>query len=181
VSRPAHAPEDGLGPAGGPQSEDGPLGPLDPELRLEHALDLAYRHLGRRDRTVVEVRRHLTARGVDEATASRAVGELERQGYLDDTRYARRFTEDRRALDDWGAERIERSLLSVGVEPELIAGALATRGQAGEVEAAVELLRRRLPAPPRDDRERNRALGLLARRGYELELAHDAIRRYERG
>ena len=66
------------------------------------------------------------------------------------------------------------------MEPELIAEALAARSPGGELEAAVELLRRRLPAPPRDDRERNRALGLLARRGYELELAHDAIRRYER-
>jgi regulatory protein len=129
----------------------------------------------------VEVRRHLVKRGVDEATAGRAVRDLERQGYLDDRRFARRLTEDRRALDDWGAERIERSLLSAGVEPDLIADALGTRGPAGELEAAVELLRRRLPAPPRDDRERNRALGLLARRGYELELAHDAVRRYERG
>ena len=163
-----------------PLPDPGPLGELDPELRLEHALVLAFRHLARRDRTVVEVRRNLAARGVDEATVARAVAELERQGYVDDGRYARRFTEDRRALDDWGAERIERGLLSVGVEPELIADALATRSQGGELEAAVELLRRRLPAPPRDDRERNRALGLLARRGYELEVAHDAIRRYER-
>ena len=163
-----------------PLPDPGPLGELDPELRLEHALDLAYRHLARRDRTVVEVRRNLAARGVDESTVARTVRELERQGYLDDGRYARRFTEDRRALDHWGAERIERGLLSVGVEPELIADALATRSQGGELEAAVELLRRRLPAPPRDDRERNRALGLLARRGYELEVAHDAIRRYER-
>lgn len=168
------APQPDPGPA------DGPLGDLDPELRLQHSLDLAYRHLARRDRTVVEIRRHLAARGVDEATVARTVRELERQGYLDDARYARRFTEDRRALDDWGGERIERSLLSVGVEPDLIADALSTRGTAGELEAAVELLRRRLPSPPRDDRERNRALGLLARRGYELELAHDALRRYER-
>ncbi len=163
-----------------PGPGDGPLGDLDPEIRLQHALDLAYRHLARRDRTVVEIRRHLAARGVEEATVVRAVRELERQGYLDDARYARRFTEDRRALDDWGGERIERSLLSAGVEPDLIADALSTRGAAGELEAAVELLRRRLPSPPSDARERNRALGLLARRGYELELAHDAIRRYER-
>jgi len=165
-------------PASSP--DDGPLGAIDPDLRLEHALDLAYRHLARRDRTVVEVRRHLAARDVEQGTVGRAVRELQRQGYLDDSRYARRFAEDRRALDDWGAERIERRLLSVGVEPDLIADALASRGSAGELEAAVELLRRRLPVPPRDDRERNRALGLLARRGYELELAHDAVRRFER-
>ena len=32
------------------------------------------------------------------------------QGYLDDARYAQRFAEDRRTLDAWGAERIERRL-----------------------------------------------------------------------
>ena len=70
-----------------PEPEGGPLGVLDPEIRLEHALDLAYRHLARRDRTVVEVRRHLAMRGVDEGTVTRTVRELERQGYLDDGRY----------------------------------------------------------------------------------------------
>ena len=47
-------------------------------------------------------------------------------------------------------------------------------------EAAIELLRRRLSEPPRDDRGRERALGLLVRRGYDLELAYDAVRAFER-
>ncbi len=36
------------------------------------------------------------------------------------------------------------------------------------------------PSPPADQRERERALGLLVRRGYELELAYDAVRAFER-
>jgi regulatory protein len=157
------------------------LGPLDAEARLQHALDLAYRHLGHRDRTVVEVRRHLVAKGVETPTISRAVAALEEQGYLDDARYARRFAEDRRALDQWGAERIEHALLAVGVEPDLVAAAVGEHTLDDELAAAVDVLRRRFPIPPRDDRERNRALGLLVRRGYELELAHDAIRTHARG
>jgi regulatory protein len=43
------------------------------------------------------------------------------------------------------------------------------------------VLRRRFPAPPSDDGERRRALGVLVRKGYGLELAHDAIRALERG
>jgi regulatory protein len=45
----------------------------------------------------------------------------------------------------------------------------------------VDLLRRRLARPPESDRERERALGLLARRGYDVELAYDAVRAFERG
>jgi regulatory protein len=148
--------------------------------RLAQALDLAYRHLAKRDRTEVEVRRHLAAKGVGEPVVNQAVGALEEQGYLDDARYARRYAEDRRALDSWGAERIEQRLLAVGIAPELVADAVGAQPPDAELDAAVELLRRRFPEPPEDDRDRDRALGLLVRRGYELELAHDAIRRLTR-
>ena len=91
-------------------------GVTDPE-RLQHALDLAYRFLGHRDRTVAEVRERLTAERVEPAVVEEAVEELRHLGYLDDARYAQRFAEDRRTIDAWGAERIERRLLAVGVDP----------------------------------------------------------------
>ena len=147
---------------------------------LQHALDLAYRYLGHRDRTVAEVRRHLEVKRVEPATIDAALAELHEQGYLDDARFAQRFAEDRRALDAWGADRIERKLRDAGVAAEHIQAALATQTADEERDAAIELLRRRLPAPPRDDRSRERALGLLVRRGYDLELAYDAVRAFER-
>ena len=150
------------------------------EERLQHALDLAYRYLGRRDRTVVEVRARLEAEQVAADVIDAAVAELEGQGYLDDARYARRFAEDRRTIDAWGPERIERRLLAVGVEPALISAALGERGATEELEAAVAVLRRRFPHAPSDDRDRDRALGLLVRKGYELDLAYDAVRAFER-
>jgi regulatory protein len=153
---------------------------LDPELRLQQALDLAYRYLGHRDRTVVEVRRHLESKRVEPATIDAAVAELERQGYLDDARFAQRFAEDRRTLDAWGTDRIERRRASAGVEPDVIAAALEARGAADEREAALALLARRFHAPLGDDRTRDRALGLLVRKGYDLDLAYDAIRAFER-
>jgi regulatory protein len=127
---------------------------VDPETRLQHALELAYRHLSRRDRTVLEVRRHLEARRIEPGTIAEALADLERQGALDDVRYARLFAEDRRRLDGWGPERIERLL---------------------------EVLRGRVATPPRDDRERERALGLLVRRGYDLDTAYAAVRTYAPG
>jgi regulatory protein len=60
----------------------------------------------------------------------------------------------------------------------LIAAALDEQGPEAELEAALALLRRRFPAPPATPRECERALGMLLRKGYELELAHDAIRRH---
>ena len=125
------------------------------------------------------MRAHLSGRGVQPEVADRAVAELTEQGYLDDERFAGRFAEDRRALDHWGTERIERRLRELGIERELAAAAAAA-GEDGELDSAVALLARRFPSPPREERDLNRALGLLVRRGYELELAHDAIRAYRR-
>ena len=147
----------------------------------DRALDLAYRYLGQRDRTVAEMRRYLEGKRVDPAAITTTVAELREQGYLDDARYAHRFAEDRRALDDWGAERIERKLLAVGVDPDLVEAALAQQASEDELAAAVALLRRRFPTPPANDRERNRALGVLLRKGYESGLAHEAVRALERG
>jgi regulatory protein len=149
---------------------------LDPQARLQRALDLAYRQLGRRDRTVAELHRHLASKAVEPQTINEALAELTRQGYLDDARYARRYAEDRRTLDDWGPERIERKLRAAGVEEEHIDAALSARDGEDELEAAVALLRRRCREVPATDRERERALGLLVRKGYDLELAHDAVR-----
>jgi regulatory protein len=152
--------------------------PPDPEERLQQARDLAWRALSRRERTVAELERHLFAKRVEPEAIAQVVGELREQGYLDDAGYAHRFAEDRRRLDGWGAERIERRLLQLGVPGEHVAAALAERGADGEMDAALELLRRRFPDPPATPRDCERALGVLVRKGYELELAHDALRRH---
>ena len=150
----------------------------DPEARLQHARDVAWTALNRRERTVAELARLLAAKRVEPAAIETVLAELSEQGYLDDASYAQRFAEDRRRLDGWGAERIERKLLSLGIDRELIAAALGEQDHAGEIEAALEILARRFPEPPRTPRERDRALGVLVRKGYGLELAHDAIRRH---
>jgi regulatory protein len=148
--------------------------------RLQHALDLAFRYLGHRDRTVFEVRERLSAEGIEPAIVDDAIDELHHLGYLDDARYTQRFAEDRRTIDAWGAERIERRLLALGVDAELIAAALGEQGAGEELEAALAVLRRRFAQPPAHDRDRDRALGLLVRKGYDLELAYDAVRAFER-
>jgi regulatory protein len=154
---------------------------VDPEARLQHALDLSYRYLGYRDRTVLEVRRHLESKRVEPDTIEQTVAELGEQGYLDDARFAQRFVEDRRTLDHWGNERIERKLLASGVAPELVTAALiGADEEQSQFDAALAVLTRRFRVPPESDRDRERALGFLVRKGYELEVAYDVIRAYGR-
>ena len=147
---------------------------------MADAVDLAYRFLARRERTVAEVRRHLERKAVDEPAIEHVLAELAEHGYLDDARYARRFAEDRVTLDGWGSDRIERRLVELGIEREHIAAALRGRDFGTELDAAIALLQRRWREPPATDRERERALGFLVRKGYDLALAYDAIREHAR-
>jgi regulatory protein len=137
------------------------------------ALELAYRYLNRRERTVAEVRKHLINREITPGEADAAIQELSEQGVLDDARFARLFVEDKRTLEHWGSDRIRRGLESRGIERELVEEAL---GGDSDLDRALTLLRSRFAVPPRERRERERALGVLLRKGYEYELALDAIR-----
>jgi regulatory protein len=153
--------------------------PAAPEVDpVERARALAWRSLNRRDRTVDEVGGMLLGKRVEPAVADQVVTELIELGYLDDARYAERFAEDRRRLDGWGSERIARRLRELGVDRELVEAAVAAQDPEEEMAAALELLRRRCPAPPASRPERDRALGILLRRGYAPELALEALRRH---
>jgi regulatory protein len=141
------------------------------------ALELAYRYLNRRERTVEEVRRYLSDRDLDGASVQEALQELIEQGYLDDARFARLYVQDKRELEQWGSERIRRGLQTRGIDRDLAAEALqAVEGEAGDCQRAIDLLRRRFPERPSDRRSRERALGVLVRRGFPYELANEALR-----
>ena len=153
---------------------------------------IAYAFLNRRERTEAEVRARLERGEVKGDEIELVIAELLELGYLDDARYARVFTEDKRALEAWGNERIARALRERGVERELIEAALLEEGGQrecgagdaagldGEVDRAVALLGQRFPAGPAQARDRERAFGVLARKGYESETASDAVREWAR-
>jgi regulatory protein len=151
----------------------------DRERELERALQLGYRAVGSRERTVAELRTLLERKRVEPEAIDETVRELSESGFLDDARYAQQFAEDKRTLERWGSERIARELHRRGVAPDVIELAVADRSREAELETALMVLQQRV-APPRDDRERDRAWRLLVRRGYEVELAYEAVRRHER-
>jgi len=121
------------------------------------------------------MRQWLIDREVESEEIERLISFLTENLALDDRAYAVAFTSDKRDLAGWGRDRIRKVLLRRGVSRTLVEEALAGEGGESEVDRAVRVLVEK-GAELEDDRGRQRALGLLARRGYEAEEAYAAIR-----
>jgi regulatory protein len=143
----------------------------------EDAFERAVGALGQRERTTAELVSWLGERGYAPAEVEAAIERLIAIGELDDERFARRYAEDKRELRGWGADRIREALAAKGLDRAAIEAAIGA--DEGELERAVLLLQRR-GDPAVDEASRARALGFLARRGYESEVAYEAVRAYER-
>jgi regulatory protein len=144
-------------------------------------MEIAFRAVNARERTEHELRAFLERRRLEAPVIEEAIAEMVNLGFVDDTGYAQRFADDRRLLDQWGSERIARDLARRGVDRDVIEGALSGVERGDEMQAAVELLDRRYKSPFEGDRDRDKAWRMLVRRGYEAEIAYEAVRRHERG
>jgi regulatory protein len=116
---------------------------------------------------------------VEEAEIEQVIALLTEAGAIDDASFARRYAEDKRLLAGWGPDRIEKALEGRGVAREHIEAALGGEGESAQLGRATSLLVDRGLSCD-SERERERALGLLVRRGYPLELAYEAVRAAER-
>jgi regulatory protein len=145
----------------------------------EDAFERAVGALGQRERTSAELVGWLSERGYAPPEIEAAVERLTAIGELDDERFARRYAEDKRELRGWGADRIREALAAKGLDRATIEVAVGAVTADEELTRAIELLERR-GEPAVDESSRLRALGFLARRGYEPDLAYAAVRAFER-
>ena len=123
------------------------------------------------------MRAFLERKEIGEADIEYALGELRDAGAVDDERFARLFAEDKRGIDGWGAARVDRELRRRGVPDHVAEVERGRHGREDELRAAVALLDEKM-APASGDRERDKAWRMLVRKGYEPELAYDAVREH---
>lgn len=162
--------------------------PLTPALlaRLQEAATRreaaarALRHLERRPRTAVEMRRWLAQHGYASAVIERVVRELGRTGLVDDERYAQWYVEARLAHRPTGVHALVREMCERGVAREIAESAAARMSSPEEERSrALEAARKRLPGLRGIGRER--ALGRLSRflsgRGFDDAVVRDVCLR----
>ena len=143
----------------------------------------ALRLLTGRDYTVSAMRRKLLVRGTDHSDCETVLDRLQREGWLDDSRYAGRFAGAALASGRYYGVRLRMEMRRKGFTSEVIAEALdpllAEHDEAAEVRVA---MKRRYPGfsyGAADDRERRRVVGFLQRRGFGLSVIFRALRAEE--
>ena len=139
------------------------------------AFEAALGALDRKERTAHELALWLKGRGFGMADIEEALKRLFETEVLDDERFARRYAEDKRELAGWGPDRIREALLERGVPIDTVEEVLATDSHGDQIDRAREILIRRA-RPLEDNADRQRALEYLARRGYDYEVAYEAVR-----
>lgn len=130
--------------------------------------------ISRKDRTEGEIRDWLFAQGADGETVDLVVSHLIENLAIDDARFAREYARDKRELSGWGDERIREVLVERGIARDVIEAGISC-DELSQVDRAVQVLAEK-KAEVADDRSRQRALGMLARRGFSAEDAYAAIR-----
>lgn len=145
---------------------------------------VAYRYLSYRDRTALEIRRRLQRDDFAASVVDDVVRHLEKQGFIDDYKFAVAYAEGRFQSGGYGPVRVRSDLRRKGVKPALVDAALdevfSTREEI--VERAREMGKRRWDQLSReaDVRKRKKKVyDYLARRGFGFDMIRRIVEKLE--
>lgn len=146
--------------------------------------DQAYQHVLRlltgRDYTVAAICRKLAARGVAEQDVEAVIHRIQREGWLDDRRYAERFAASAVASGRYYGARLRLEMrrrgFSADVVNDTLTPLLAEHDELSEVRGAVERRYPEFDYASATDRDKRRVVGFLQRRGFGFSAIMQALR-----
>jgi regulatory protein len=152
-------------------------------LPTDKVYQYTLRLLTGRDYSVARIRQKLAARDVAEQDLEAAILRLQREGWLDDRRYAERFAESALSSGRFYGARLRFEMRRRGFTPDVVnetlAPLLAESDEISEVRSAVE---RRYPGfsySDASDRDKRRVVGFLQRRGFGFSAIMRTLRAEE--
>jgi regulatory protein len=146
--------------------------------------DYAVKALGRRMRTVAELKRLMRSRVESgeqgDAKIDRVIARLKAQRYLNDTSYASSYARLRQENQSFGKRRVQQDLVQKGVHAEVIAKALdAAYGEVNEEELARRHLERKRVPKPANDKEAARVMRMLVRAGFSTGVIFRILKKWD--
>ena len=146
-----------------------------------HALDSAVKLLSLCDRTEQEIRDRLGRAGYPEACVNRVIEKLYAEELLDDAAFAQNWARSR--THKYGRGRLRQELARRGVDRETARAATDRLSDEEQLSDAVRLTGKYL-ARTHGDMDRKlyqRTLAMLARHGYDADIARKALETIARG
>ena len=105
----------------------------------EQALSSLMRYCSRAERSSGDALRHMRGWNIAEGDTRDILARLQRERFIDDTRYAEAFIRDKSRLAGWGPYKISAGLKAKGVAPEIISSSLEGIGS-GDAEKKLRSL-----------------------------------------
>lgn len=146
--------------------------------------DYAIGALGRKMRTIAELKRLLRARAEPNDDGSLAVeaviAKLKEQKYLNDSRYAATYSQYRQTNEKFGRRRVITDLRVKGVHSEVIEQAVTSAYEGiNEEKLARQFLERKRLKQPQNQRESARVFRMLVRAGFSSATIFKVLKRWK--
>jgi regulatory protein len=156
------------------------------KLESENELyDYAVGALGRRMRSIAELKRLLRQRVENETEIGQTLVELvirrlKDQGYLNDAKYAAAFSSLRRDNEKFGRRRVVTELKAKGVHSEIIDKTVeSTFSEINEEKQARDYLRRKRLQKPCNQKETARVFRQLVRAGFGAKTIFAILKKWD--
>ena len=152
----------------------------------EEMYEYAVNALGRRMRTVAELKRLMRARVEDpgseyaETLVELVIRRLKDQGYLNDSNYAAYYSSMRRDNQKFGRSRVITELKTRGVHASVIDKAIETAYDGvSEEKLAREYLRKKRMEKPKDQKETARIFRHMVRAGFGSKTIFSILKKWD--
>jgi len=97
------------------------------ENQLFHIKQRAFRYLGRRQHSTSELRIKLKQKRYETELINEVLDDLKKKNFLDDTKFAEMFVEEKMKLKLWGEQKLRSELVKRGIKSEIITDVLANK------------------------------------------------------
>ena len=154
--------------------------PLDEAALHEYAV----KSLGRRMRSVSELRRLMQAKVEREesgaAKIDKVIARLKEYGYLDDTAFAENYTQLRQQNEKFGQRRVRQELGRKGIAQQTISDTIESKyAEVSEEALARQHLERKRIRKPENEKETARVMRRLVTAGFSTGVIYKILRQWE--
>lgn len=150
----------------------------DPVEAAAVAKQVVFGRLAAQARSRSDLEQALLNKGVPAPVVSDVLDRCESSGLIDDVEFARTWVQQRQAAKGLSSRALAQELRGKGIDDQIARDALAELDPDVEVQAAHQLVRRKLRSMSQLDEvtQTRRLVGMLARKGYSPGLAFQVVR-----